>query len=115
MNPIYNHRPLNLSPRGFKGSRPKPDKKFPTAKKPLNKKREATGERDLFIEIAKERPHVCVKCSARISTLTVSNFHHVIPKSKSEEGRLDKSNIIIICEACHFKQHNVPKEKRKSA
>jgi len=72
------------------------------------------SEKDLFIQIAKERQvdWICIcenkKCNKKIKVkdLWPVNFDHVIPKSKWEEYRLDKKNIAILCFACHFKKTN---------
>lgn len=68
--------------------------------------RKPTGERDLFLEIYNERPHVCEYCGKNIYGFSVANYHHVKPKSTHPELRLEKSNIVKICFPCHQKQHS---------
>lgn len=64
------------------------------------------SEKDLFKEIWNEREHICEECWKFLKEAKAHNFDHIIPKSKWEEYRLDKSNIKLICFACHFTKTN---------
>lgn len=43
----------------------------------------------------------CEICGGKYSCL-----HHFFPKSKSNNLRYDKDNLIFICVGCHFSHHN---------
>lgn len=73
--------------------------------------RKRTGELELFRQIHEERDPWCEWCGAGISGFNVANYHHIKPKSKFPELRLDKNNIVKICFECHYKEHNVKKQK----
>lgn len=106
---------------------PQPKKGMPQkkAKKPLKrasiKKRvKKTGEVDVFFEMISEHgdnPFYCRCCNKRIHNISPINFSHVVPKSLSNELRLDKRNIWIVCEECHysweFGSRNQPKFDKK--
>lgn len=79
-------------------------------KTPLKNKFIKTGEQEIFFEIYNERPPYCQKCGQSITMFNVSNYHHIKPKSRFPELRLDKNNIIKICFDCHFKIHNKGKK-----
>lgn len=81
------------------------DQKKPKGLKPRKK----TGERDLFLEIWQERPHVCNRCGEKLHEFSTSLFHHIRPKGRYPELRLDKDNIELICFYCHYKEHNFAK------
>jgi hypothetical protein len=93
-----------------------------TSVRPSEKKtkgRKATGELELFKEIAREQEvngaviakhmdekgNVCTKL-IRTTDLKPENFSHIIPKSRGEKYRLDKKNIEIVSFAFHFYEHN---------
>ena len=77
-------------------------KKTPIAKKA----KKATGEVDIFRKIWEERDPWCEWCGIGIIEFNVANYHHIKPKSRFPELRLDKKNIVKICFECHFKEHN---------
>lgn len=61
-----------------------------------------TGERELFAEIWKERPHVCTHCGTELPEPARSYyFSHIKSKGAFPELRLEKSNIELTCLKCH--------------
>lgn len=64
------------------------------------------SEVELFKEIWNERKRECENCKRELTQARVHNFDHIIPKSRWEEFRLDKSNIKLICFKCHFEKTN---------
>ena len=60
------------------------------------------SEIELFKEIWNERKRICEECWKILKEPKAHNFDHIIPKSRWEKYRLDKSNIKIVCFACHF-------------
>lgn len=64
------------------------------------------SEVQLFKEIWNERKKECENCKRELTQARVHNFDHIIPKSRWEEFRLDKSNIKLICFKCHFEKTN---------
>lgn len=79
--------------------------------KPLKtNKKKSTGELKIFLEIWEERDSWCEWCGTPIIEFNVANYHHIKPKSRFPELRLDKTNIVKICFKCHFNEHNVGKK-----
>lgn len=71
--------------------------------KPLAKKRKITGEKNLFLELWAERPHICTNCKAPLGDEPIVHyFSHNHSKGSRPDLRLDKSNITILCKECHF-------------
>lgn len=66
-------------------------------------KKRNTGERQIFLEIWKERPHLCENCGSNLGE-TPRNymFSHIKAKSICPSLRLDKSNIRLLCWDCHY-------------
>lgn len=61
-----------------------------------------TGEKAMFLEIWYEKEHVCENCKLYLGEVPKAYmFAHIIPKSVMKEGRLDKSNISLLCWDCH--------------
>lgn len=98
---------------------PKPAVTFKEPK-PLKKKHKPTGELDLFRMIWNEREHFCINCECVIREhrdkennviINPINFHHLKPKSRYPELRLNKKNIVIWCFDCHFAYHNLSSDK----
>lgn len=70
--------------------------------KPISKVRKKTGERDVFLEIWNERPHVCSNCQAPLGDEPKTfMFSHNKGKGAHDELRLVKSNIDLHCWDCH--------------
>ena len=71
--------------------------------KPIKYKRKKTGEKDLFLEIWNERPHTCTYCTKNLGTDPKPiYFSHIKSKGACPELRLDKNNIELVCEDCHY-------------
>lgn len=101
------------------GMPPKKAKK-PLKRTSIKKKVKKTGEVDVFFDIIKEHGNeivYCRCCSKRITNISPINFSHVLPKSIAPELRLDKRNIWVVCEVCHydwdFGNRNQPKFEQK--
>jgi hypothetical protein len=89
------------------------DEKYLRSKPAHNKfKKKATGEKDVFQEIAAERPHVCQSCGESLQELSPANFSHVIRKSRKETLRLNKKNVYLECLDCHYIWDNGTWEQR---
>ena len=72
--------------------------------KPKVKRRKPTGEREMFIEIWNERPHICCHCKDPLGHEPIVHyFSHIKPKGKYPELRLVKSNVELLCIECHRK------------
>lgn len=70
-------------------------------KKPISRK--PTGERELFIEIWKERPHYCNNCCRWLGNEPKAHFFsHIKSKGAYPELRLVKKNIELLCIDCHY-------------
>lgn len=102
---------------------PKPEKTPKKAKKPLKrtsikKKFKSSGELAIFREIWSERPHVCQVTGVFLGDeFNISFFSHVVPKSLSNELRLDKRNIWLELPTIHYEwdhgSRNQPKFEQK--
>lgn len=77
------------------------------------KKRKPTGEYELFKEIWGERPHISFLSGRELKYFDPRLFAHVIAKSKGEQWRLNKDNIVLL----HPEEHELldvgTEEKRK--
>lgn len=78
-----------------------------------------TGEKELFLEIWLERPHICENCKSPLGNEPkIWMFAHIIPKSVNELLRLVKKNIRLLCFECHDaldKQGEFAYEKRRKS
>ena len=108
-----------FKPDQKKGMPPKKAKK-PLKRNSIKKRVKKTGEMDVFFELIKEHGDetiYCRCCNKRLYVISPINFSHVVPKSLSNELRLDKRNIWIVCELCHhdwdFGNRNQPKFDKK--
>lgn len=71
-------------------------------RKPMKKGKRTTGEKDLFIQIWAERPHLCVNCKKNLGDEPRTFFFsHIQSKGAHPEKRLDKTNIQLLCFDCH--------------
>lgn len=78
------------------------ERKVEQSSKRVKKRRKPTGEKELFLEIWGERPHVCTKCDRYLSGQPLAGyFSHIKSKGAHPELRLDKDNIEIVCLNCH--------------
>lgn len=99
------------------GMPPKKAKK-PLKRTPLKKKFKSSGELSVFREIWNERPHVCQVTGVFLGDeFNISFFSHVVPKSLSNELRLDKRNIWLELPTIHYEwdhgSRNQPKFDKK--
>jgi hypothetical protein len=75
------------------------------------------GQREMFDQISKERPHVCEVCGVAIFNITISSFAHIIPKGKYPRFKMLKENIAILChdymagKSCHHTWDFEPRSK----
>lgn len=72
--------------------------------KQKKKKVKKTGERELFLEIWKERSHYCQNKNCRKwlgNEPKAIYFSHRKSKGTYPELRLDKNNIDLLCADCH--------------
>jgi len=60
-----------------------------------------TGELAMFKEIWAERPHTCFITGKVIKYFSVSNFAHILPKSRYPKYRLNKDNIVLMLPEMH--------------
>lgn len=73
------------------------------------------SERDMFIEIWKERPHFCTSCHKNLgSTPSAHYFSHIIPKSRRNDLRLSKDNIVLECIECHTLWESASNERKRT-
>lgn len=67
------------------------------------KPKEATGEREVFLKIWKERPHVCTNCQDPLGNEPLAHFFaHILSKKRRPDLKLDPNNIMILCSDCHY-------------
>jgi hypothetical protein len=94
--------------------------KFKTAKKkaegkslPKKYARKATGEKDVFEEIAAEREWVDYVTGEKLWELTPTQFIHVLPKALNKYPlfKLYKKNIILGTNETHFKWDKAPRSE----
>lgn len=68
-----------------------------------NKRQKATGEKELFLQIWKQKPHYCMNCGKYLGDVPrVGYFSHRQSKGVSEANRLNPDNIDLLCFDCHF-------------
>lgn len=68
------------------------------------KKKESTGELEMFCEIWEERPHYCsnTNCGRFLGNeMNIQFFSHRKSKGAYPELRLCKDNIDLLCSDCH--------------
>jgi len=77
--------------------------------------RKATGEAELFEEIASEREWVDFVTGEKLWKLTPTQFIHVLPKALNKYPifKLYKENIVLGSNDTHFKWDNVPRSELK--
>lgn len=63
-------------------------------------------ELGLFNEIWNERPRICKICQRVLTVFNPILFHHLKTKGSHPELRLEKSNIVLLCDACHMGEHS---------
>lgn len=91
----------------IQGSPKKERKRIPqVSKKKQLRLKETWGEAALFLLIWNERDHNCEECGRQLYTPRPHNFDHKIGKAHGESYRLNKSNIVLVCFACHYMKTN---------
>lgn len=94
------------------------DKSKPKSIQKVSIKRNSkpSGELFLFKEIWNTRKHISFVTGLKIEPdeFSVSLFHHVVAKSKTEKARLDERNIIIITPFEHMLIHFGTIEQREN-
>lgn len=76
---------------------------IPTRCKKYTYKKRNTGERQVFLEVWDERPHLCENCGNELGNIPKNYmFSHIKAKSICSSLRLDKSNIRLLCWDCHY-------------
>jgi len=75
---------------------PKPEKK----PKPKKGQYVASGKGKMFLEIWKERLHICENCKEDLGKEPLAHFFSHI--SKDKKLSLDKDNLQILCRDCHY-------------
>lgn len=62
-------------------------------------------ELGIFNEIWNERPRICKICQRVLTVFNPILFHHLRTKGSHPELRLEKSNIVLLCDQCHMGEH----------
>ena len=70
------------------------------------KKKPKQSQKEMFIEIWMERERVCVDCNKQLKEPRPHNFDHIKTKWSRPDLKFDKTNIDIVCFACHFYRTN---------
>jgi len=95
-----------------------PKKPLKKSFKPINKitekqkeknviKKELTIQQfEMFREIYKEHPTKrCYECNCKVDGASSVQFHHILFKSAYPQYRLEKWNIVLLCETHHNQVH----------
>ena len=60
----------------------------------------------MFREIYKEHPTKrCYECNCKVDGASSVQFHHILFKSTYPQYRLEKWNIVLLCETHHNQVH----------
>lgn len=58
----------------------------------------------LFLEIWKERSHICNRCGKKLGNDPKPIFFsHIKSRGSHPELKMEKENIELLCEKCHYK------------
>lgn len=78
-------------------------------------KRKPTGEKAVFEQIWKDRPHVCESCAKHLGNEAIATFFsHIIAKGQRKDLMLYTDNIVLECPDCHnVWQHGRVEQKVK--
>lgn len=76
-------------------------------------KTKATGQAEIFAEIAEEREWVCFVTGEVLRELTPTQFMHVLPKALNKFPKfiLYKKNIVLATNEVHFKWDHTPRSE----
>lgn len=86
----------------------KPINKITERQKEKNviKKELTTQQFEMFREIYKEHPTKrCYECNCKVDGASSVQFHHILFKSAYPQYRLEKWNIVLLCETHHNQVH----------
>ena len=86
----------------------KPINKITERQKEKNviKKELTTQQFEMFREIYKEHPTKrCYECNCKVDGASSVQFHHILFKSTYPQYRLEKWNIVLLCETHHNQVH----------
>ena len=86
----------------------KPINKITEKQKEKNviKKELTTQQFEMFREIYKEHPTKrCYECNCKVDGASSVQFHHILFKSAYPQYRLEKWNIVLLCETHHNQVH----------
>ena len=56
-------------------------------------------------EVVRANNPICQDCIEDGNTSPSTEVHHIIPIAQAPERRLDQSNIVALCTACHRERH----------
>lgn len=82
-----------------------PKKKNPIKNRSENNKELVRQEVEMFNEIWNERERKCRICQKSLTVFNPILFHHLRTKGARPELRLEKSNIVLLCDCCHISEH----------
>lgn len=76
---------------------------FPKKQKNLPKSnRQKSGQKEVFMEVWEERPHICEVCGKNIPEPLSFVFAHIKSKWVHPELKFDPDNIALVCSiVCH--------------
>lgn len=57
------------------------------------------------IAVLNERHHLCEVCISTGELTPADTVHHIVEIKKDWSRRLDRTNVQVICRACHNKEH----------
>ncbi len=88
----------------YEKQKQRPKKQYELKRSTIKYKRKKTGEKELFLEIWNERPHICSNPECKKHLGDEPNaffFSHIKSKGAYPELRLCKDNIELLCVECH--------------
>lgn len=99
-------------PHFKEGQKPKKQPK-PLKRTPIKKNFKATGEKEVFEEIAIEMEWTDFVTGEKLWQLTPTQFIHVLPKALNKYPlfKLYKKNIVLGSNETHFKWDKVPRSE----
>lgn len=75
---------------------------FPKTFKKIKSNRQSTWQKEVFLEIWDERPHICFICGKYIPEPLTYVFAHWLSKWVHPEYKFDKRVIFLVCSIdCH--------------
>ena len=103
---------MKFNPQPKQGMPPKKGKQ-PLKRTPIKKVKKATGEKDIFEEIAEERDWICFVSSVILRELKPQQFMHVLPKALNKYPlfKLYKKNIQLASDEIHYAWDFTPRSE----